>query len=167
MSSMMDAYLKLSTVVGESSTQGFEEQIQIINFRHEMRQTASMSHSSQGNNLTGRVDIGRISFEKTVDISSPNLAKACAEGRHMEEALFSFTRAGSRQNVYYTIKLRNVVISRLSQNARSYGDDELVTEEVELFFDKIEWEYFQTSPAGGHILGSMATGWDARHNTAI
>lgn len=161
---VIDAYVAIDTIPGEATSTGFEKQIQIYDFVHGIRQEPSSTRSSAGAQATGRVDTGRITFSKNVDAATPQLMMACAEGRHINKIKFSFTRAGTKQNTYYTVTLEDSLITSVRQQA---GNTDIVHEEVELYFRKIEWEYFQTDQKGGGISGSQVTGWDSGKNTVV
>ena len=159
---VIDAYVKIDTIPGEATSKGFENQIEIHDFSHSISQEPSSSKSSTGAQASGRVETGRITFRKDVDFATPQLMQACAEGRHIANIKFSFTRAGTKQNTYYTVALTDCLITRVSQHASS---QDIVNEEVELYFKKIQWEQFKTSQTGGGIQGSQLTGWDSSLNT--
>lgn len=161
---VIDAYVNIDTIPGEAMSKGFEKQIQIYDFSHGIRQEPSSTRSSAGAQATGRVDTGRITFSKNVDAATPQLMLACAEGRHINKIRFSFTRAGTVQNIYYTVTLEDSLITNVGQHA---GDRDVVHEEVELYFRKIEWEYFQTDQKGGGVSGSQVTGWDSGKNASV
>lgn len=167
MAQMMDAYVEIDTIPGEALTAGFEGQIQILDYRHSINQTPGQTHSSAGAQATGRVDIGRITFDKIIDSSTPQLMQATCEGRHISRIKFSFNRAGTVQNTYYTVTLEDALITQVSHNAQGNGADEIVCETIELYFRRIQWEYYQTDQTGGGISGSEVTGWDASTNTII
>lgn len=165
---MMDAYVKIENIAGEAQADGFKQWIQITDYKHSVRQGVSSTRSSAGSQATGRVDVGQIRFEKLVDAATPQLMASCCDGQHIGDIEFVFTRAGgSQQNKYYSVKLKDSLISEVTQHARAHGDDEVMTEEVVLYFRTIEWEYTQTSQTGGGISGAQAAGWDAASNTLL
>lgn len=162
-----DGYVSIETIPGESTAAGFEDQINIRDFHVKVTQTPSTLKNVKHAQATGRAELHEIEFTKQVDSSSPQLIIACAEGRHIPKAEFSFTRAGSTQQTYYKVILTDLLITEVDQLASHEVDDDLIREQVRLYYRQAEWEYFQTDQVGGGISGSERVGWNQGANAPV
>ena len=64
---MIDAYLKIEGVPGESNAKGYEKQIEIQSYSHNVHQSTDISASSTGGATTGPGGKSRLSRRLPVD----------------------------------------------------------------------------------------------------
>jgi len=154
---MVDMFLKLTGIKGESGDHKHKDEIHIESFSWGMNQTGT--HGAGGGGGAGKVSVHDISLTKFVDKSSPALMLFCANGKHVPEGLITVRKAGEKPLEYLKIKLNDILISGV-QHA---GHGEFLTENVTLNFAKFHMEYqVQNSDGSGSPGGEM--GWDVKAN---
>jgi type VI secretion system secreted protein Hcp len=158
---MIDAYMKIDGIDGESADQNHSGWIEILDFDFAIAQKASRTASTAGGAGDERVDFSEFKVTKLLDKSSPLLALACAEGRHIDTIAFELWRAGKVK--YMTYRLTNCLISAVS----THGDGGFPEEEVSLNVGRIEVVYTQQSRSTGQAIGQVAGGWDRTRNCRV
>lgn len=159
-----DAFLKIDGVKGESTDEKHKDWIEILSFTHGMNQPASVA-SGTGGRTGARVSMSDFSVTKVVDNSSPHLAQACCDGRHLKEVKVELCEAGGDKHIYMVYTMENVIISSF-QPGGSKGDDKPL-ENVTFNFGKIKWEYTPIGHDGkpGSKVGPL--GWNLEENKKI
>ena len=137
-----DYFLKIDGVDGESSDQSHKGEISIESFSWGMSNSGSMTGGGAG---AGKVQFQDFHFTKTVDKSSPVLMEKVATGEHIKDVKLTVRKAGSDQQTYLVITLKEVMVSSYSASG-STGDAPV--EEISLNFEKIEMEYITQNPDG-------------------
>jgi type VI secretion system secreted protein Hcp len=161
---MIDAYLKIDGVPGESSAKGFEQQIEIQSFSHNVHQSTDISASSTGGATTGRTTHSDFSITKAVDLASPVLLQRCCEGMHIPSLTLTLVRSGGDTKVPFMVyTLTNLVVSDVSYSGSTDG---LPYESVSFNYGKIEWVYTQQKRAGGGGGGNTTGSWNLQTNSA-
>ena len=158
-----DAFIKIDGIDGESTDEKHDNWIEVISFDHGVSQTVSSSASSAGGASAERASFQDFTFSKQLDIATPALALACADGTHIDEVTIELCRSGTDKVKFMEYKLTNCLISNVNVTGGSNGS-ELPTEHVSLNYGKITWEYAKQDRQGGKIAGNMATGWDLQKN---
>jgi type VI secretion system secreted protein Hcp len=159
---MFDAYLQIEGVPGESTASGYEEQIEIISYSHEVSQPTAAAASTAGGATTGRCEHGDFSVTKEIDKASPILAQKCSEGSHISEIVLTLCRAGGESSVpFMEYKLSNVVVSRVSPGGNKV---DLPLEEIDFNYGRIEWVYTQQRRADGGGGGNTTGSWNLQTN---
>lgn len=158
-----DAFVKIDGIEGESTDDQHMGWIEIIAYQsgHSMP-ISKKSSSAQGATL-GRVNFNTFSFSKLIDLSSPLLMLACADGTHINEITVELCRAGTNKLKFMTYKLKNSLISSVLTSAGDPNNG-FPVELVKINFGKIEWCYTQQNRHGGQALGPIATAWDLQRN---
>lgn len=102
-------FLKLDGVDGESIDPKHEGEIEIQAWSWGVSQTSSVSSGQ----ATGRRQHEPIRIVKQIDKSSPQLARACANGTHIKDAKLTLRRAGAAGEAeeYLIIELQDVLVS--------------------------------------------------------
>lgn len=162
---MVDSYLKLETMPGESTDDKHKDWIEVLSFSHEILQPVSSTKSSAGGAASGRSQHGDFAFTKFVDKSTPKLMEAASSGKHFSKAKIEVCRAGGGQVKFFEINLEEVMVSRVElHSANSNGapktDDHLPTETVHLNYGKIEWIYTQQKRQDGSGGGNVNAKYD-------
>jgi len=115
-----DAFVKIDDIDGESSDDKHPNWIEIIAFDSRLNQKASSTSSSAGGASVGRVNFKEFTFFKLVDVATPALALACADGTHIDTVVLELCRAGGEKLKFMEYKLSNCLcmsmFSRLIQD---------------------------------------------------
>lgn len=159
----VDSFLKIDGIKGESTDDKHKDWIEISSFSQGVSQPTSGTASSVGGGTTERCYHQDFSISKEMDISSPDIALACCEGKHVKEVLVELCRAGGAKLPYMKYTMNNVVISSYSPA----GGGGVPTESVTFNYGKIKWEYTQQKRAGGLAGGKKTTGWDLEKNKKV
>jgi len=157
-----DAFIKIDGIDGESTDDKHQGWIEIISFNNGLTQSVSSTASSSGGASAERANFQNFCFSKQLDIASPALALACADGTHIDSIVVELCRAGTEKVKFMEYKLTNCIISGVTVQGNGEGD--LPTENVTIDFGKISWAYTQQKRQGGGAAGNMATGWDLQKN---
>src|SRR5262245_28742776 len=116
-----DTFLKVDGISGESTDEKHKDWIEILSFTHGMNQPSSAA-SGTGGRSGARVSMSDFSVTKVADKSSPHLAQACCDGRHIKEVKIECCLAGSDKHTYMVYTMENVIVSGF-QPSGSRGDD--------------------------------------------
>lgn len=164
---MVDSYLQLDGIPGESTDDKHKDWIEVLSFGHEMLQQVSSTKSSAGGASSGRAQHGDFALTKFVDKSSPKLYEAVSNGKHLGKAKIEVCRAGGGQVKFMEITLEEVMISRVQLDSppsngagAAAGNDHLPTETVHLNYGKIEWVYTQQKRKDGSGGGNVNAKYD-------
>ena len=159
---MIDAYLQLGDIKGESADERHKGWIEVTNVTWSVHQPRATSVSTAGGHTAGRADLSEIGFTKLADMSSPVLFQTSAAGKTLPKAVIEFFRADGdgKPICYYKLELENVMISEVSSHS---GDKGIVKESVHLAFSKIKATYTKQDIRGGS-QGSTSGGWDSAAN---
>ena len=159
----VDMFLKLDGIKGESTDDFHKGEIDIESFSFGMSQVGS--HSGVGGG-SGKVSVHDISISASVNLSSPQLALACASGKHIPSGLITCRKAGGKADnssavEFLIIKMNDVLISGYSLGSKPLdsgfsslpeGDNDVPTDQISLNFAKVSLLY--TSPRDPAVTGS-------------
>jgi type VI secretion system Hcp family effector len=159
-----DNFLQIEGIKGESTDAAHKDWIEILSFNSGVSQMASGSASTSGGGTVARADFQDFSIVKTLDSSSPLLALACSEGRHIKKVKFEMCRSGGDKVKYMEYTLSNCIISSVSTGGGGGGE---ATESITFNFGKIEWNYIKQKRADGSGGGNIPAGWDLESNTVV
>ena len=155
-----DAFLKLGDLKGESIVDGHEEEIQVLSWNWGMSQ-AGTTHKGTGGGA-GKVDVQDMTISKTADTSSPNLAMACCNGKHFEEATLTVRKAGESPLDFLTITMKDVIITSV-QEGGAMGAEE-VDETVALNFAEFKYSYQPQDNKGAKAGGAVEIEYNIAKN---
>ena len=141
----VDMFLKIKGVDGESVDSVHAKEIDIAAWSWGMSQSGT-THVGRGGGA-GKVSVQDISFTKYIDKATPNLIKACCNGKHFDEAILTVRKAGEKPLAYVVLTMKDVIISNVSQGG-SGGEDRL-TETVTLNFAEFSYVYVPQKKDGG------------------
>lgn len=156
----VDAFLKLGDIKGESVAKGKEEQIDILAWSWGLSQSGTLHMGSGGG--AGKVNVQDISFTKYVDSATPNLIKACCDGKHFDEAVLTFRKAGGTPLEYLALTLTEVMVTAVSTGGTS-GEDRF-TENVTLNFAKFKLSYQPQDSKGAKKGGAIEAEYSIAEN---
>jgi type VI secretion system secreted protein Hcp len=103
----------LDGIEGESTDQKHKNEIDILTYSQSFKN--SVSDSTGGGGGAGKVTCGEITVMKNIDKSSPLLIKAVTTGEHIKKAVLTFRTVGRRDLEYYTVTLKDVLITSIDQ----------------------------------------------------
>lgn len=155
-----DAFLKISTIPGESTDDKHKDWIEILSFSHGLSQLSGGSHSSGGARTAQRTDHADFSIVKTLDKASPKLNLACCNGEHIPEVSVELCRANGDKQKYMVYKMYDVIVSSVRPGGSAKSGDALPLEEVSFNYGKIEWVYTTTDHKSGKAAGDVKAHWD-------
>jgi type VI secretion system secreted protein Hcp len=151
-----DIMIKLTDIQGESKKSGHEGEIDVMSISWGASNSVQTGYGGGGGGA-GNASFSDMTFIKTVDSSSNELFRRCANGKPIDEAVVTFRKQGGEQQEYLTITLDNVVISQYTSSAG--GSDP--TESVGLAYDKIKFEY-KEQQEDGSLGGAKTFAWDVK-----
>jgi len=157
-----DAFIKIKDINGESTDEKHKDWIEVISYNHGVTQSVSSTASSSGGASAERANFQDFSFTKQLDIASPALSLACADGTHIDEIIVELCRAGTDKVKFMEYKMTNCLICGVT--IQGAGDGDLPTESVAIAYGKISWAYTKQDRQGGKATGNMAAGWDLQKN---
>lgn len=159
---LVDYYLKIDTIQGESPDEKHKNEIEIESWTFGEEQTGTFAHGGGGG--AGRVQLKDFRFAKRLDKASPKLMLACANGEHIKTCVLTARKAGKQQQEFLKITFTDVLVS--SYHTIGSGDGDIVPrDEITFNFAKIEMEY-KEQKADGTLAGVVKAGWDAKQNKA-
>jgi type VI secretion system secreted protein Hcp len=163
MAALVDYFLKVDGVEGESTDDKHKAEIELESFSFGGTNAGSFSSGAGGG--TGKVALQDFHFVKKCDKASPKLFVACATGEHIKMATLTCRKAGKDQQEFLVIKLSPILVSSY-QNGGSAGSDVIPMEQISMNYAKIEMEYKEQKPDGS-LGGSVIGGWDVTTNKKV
>ncbi len=109
MAEQENAFLKLGSIKGKATTQGYVDQIVFQSMSFGVAQSGEWE---EGNRLSGRITtFTDLTLSKEMDESSPSLAAASATKEQFPSAEINLVSGGA---VYFKLTLENVIVSSVS-----------------------------------------------------
>jgi len=154
----LQMFLKLDGIDGESTDAKHRGEIDILGWSWGLSDQASAVASGAG---SGKVVIQNLVIQKLVDLSSPALMLASAQGKHIASGTLTTRKAGANTPEFLLVKLTNLLVISLAVSAAA-GETQ-PTETLVLAFGKVEVDYSPTLPNGS--LGPQKSfRWDIAAN---
>jgi type VI secretion system secreted protein Hcp len=158
---MVDYFLKLDTVPGDSHDAHHPGEIDVISFS--WGESNIGSPGGGGGAGGGRVDVEDFHFTTLTGSASPKLMVLCANGKHVQTAVMVARRPGNSQQEYLKLTFTDLTVTAYHVSG-STGD--VPVDEVSLRFARIQIDYRPQKPNGS--LGSaIHGGWDVKQNKEI
>jgi type VI secretion system secreted protein Hcp len=155
-----DLFIKIEGIEGESVDLKHKGEIQLISFSWGMTQSGT-THSNTGGG-SARVSVQDLSFVHYVDKATPNIVKACCNGRHISSALLTVRKAGGTDPVEYVkIKMSDLIVSSVTTGIGP--GEQRITETVTLNFAKFNYDYTPQNEKG-LPAPAVSMGWDIAGN---
>ena len=159
-----DAFLKISTIPGESTDDKHKDWIEVLSYHWGVSQPASGSASTGGGRSAERCNHSDFSVVKALDKSTAKLVLACCKGEHIKEVTLELCRAAGDKQKYMEYKLSDVIVSGVRPGGSSQGGETLPLEEVSFNYGKIELSYTETDHKTGKPKGDVRANWDLTAN---
>ena len=157
-----DYFSKIEGVEGESTDDKHKNEIDVLSWS--WGETNSGSHSRGGGGGAGKVSMQDFNFVMTANKATPKLMLNCASGAHIGEATLTCRKAGTEQQEYLTIKMKDLLVSSY-QTGGSSGDV-VPVDQISLNYSKIEFEY-KPQDESGQLGAAVKAGWDLKANKKI
>ncbi len=158
-----DAFVKIDGIEGESADSHYFGWMEVLDYGINFDQKATRTTSSAGGFSVGRVRFSEFTFRKQLDLSSPAIAIACADGTHIDAVTIVVCRSGKDKIKFMEYQLGNCMISEVL----TIGGGEFPSETISITFAKIVWTYSQQKRQGGMVAGNLATGWNLQRNCRV
>jgi len=155
----VDMFLKLTPIKGEAKDFKHKDEIDVLAYSWGASNSGSTSMGGGGG--SGKVNAQDLSFTKYLDLATSPLWLACHNGKHFDEAILVIRKAGEKQLEYFTIQMKEVLVSSISTGG-SGGEDRL-TENVTLNFAAVKIEYKEQLDTGGAGVSGIMS-WSYAHN---
>lgn len=159
-----DAFLKLSTIPGESTDDKHKDWIEILSFSWGVNQPTTGSRSTGGAASAERANLQDLSVVKVLDRASPKLFLFCCNGTHIPTASLELCRATGDKTRYMEYKMSDVIVTSVRPGGQAQGGEPLPLEEVTFNYGKIELTYTETDHATGKPKGDVKAHWDLKTN---
>ncbi len=174
---LVDIFLKLDGISGESTVKGHKKEIDVLSYEQAIDDT--VIHSGGGGGAAaGKAHFSGVRFRKSVDAASIPMLLACASGKHIKDARFTFRRSAAVFD-FYKVTLEDVLITHIAQRAgvgaqyplsfealNSGAPSDGFLDEVTLDYRRIRWEYHRQGHGGG-AAATVKGGWDVGSNKKL
>ena len=157
-----DITLKLTKIEGESKKKGFENQIDVYDFKFGVSQSASSSEGLGGG--SAKSDCKDLIVTKLIDKSTPILFLHSALGTPIPEAVLTVRKAGGQALDYLVVTLKDVIVTNVATGGKS--EDERVREEISLSYAKITIQY-KAQNADGTAGATIVKAYDLESNIEV
>jgi type VI secretion system secreted protein Hcp len=134
----VDYFLKIDGIPGESLDAKHKDEIQVLSFSFGESQAGTMAFGGGGG--AGKVQMQDFQFMMNVNKASPTLFLACADGRHIKQAVLSARKAGKDQQDYMKVTLGDLMVSSFNTNGAGNANA-LPLDSISLNFATVEIEY--------------------------
>lgn len=153
-------FLSVDGIPGESTDAEHDEWIDVLSFSHGVSQPSGISSVTRS---AERCEHEDFIITKELDKSSPKLALACCKGEHIIEVVIEVCRADTTGK-YMQYTLTDVIVTSISQNGASQGEDAKPIEEVSFSYGRIDWSYTETDYMTGKPKGNVEAYWNIETN---
>ena len=158
MAALVDYFLKVDGVEGESTDDKHKAEIELESFSFGGTNAGSFSSGAGGG--TGKVALQDFHFVKKCDKASPKLFVACATGEHIKMATLTCRKAGKTQQEFLKWKFSDILISSYNTGG-SGGSDVVPIDQVSFNFTKIEVSY-APQKQDGSLDAAIPAGYDLK-----
>jgi type VI secretion system secreted protein Hcp len=148
-----------SAYVGESTTTGYAQMIEVSSFQHSISQPLTGDLSNQ-KRTTGVATHGSFVFTKYLDLASASILQSCNQSTLLPTVTFYILQSQANANVaYWSVMMTNVLIADVSISS---GGGKPI-ESVSLQYTAITWTYKQQTDADA-TTGSATSSWNLSTN---
>ncbi len=172
MTALVDYFLKIDGVEGESQDEQYKGWIQLQGWQWAEENAGRWGFGSGGG--SGKVEMKDFEFIMVSNKASPKLFLMCATGEHIKSAKLVCRKSGNGQQDFMTIVFSNCLVSSF----RTVGnmpigtaggmetDTVLPTDMIKVNFARIEVEYKEQN-ADGSMGPVIKSGYDLKSNTRV
>ena len=160
----VDCFLKVAGIDGEASDAAFPKHIEVDSWS--WGETNSGTHGSGGGGGAGKVAMQDMNFVTKIGQHSASLAQACATGQHIPTVELNCRKAGDKGQVYFKVKLSDVLVSSYQTGGSSHGDV-IPTDQMSFNFARIEFAYGKQDAKGKVNALDQKFGYDLKLNKKI
>lgn len=158
---LVDYFLKIDTVKGESQDAKHRDEIDVLSWSWGETQPAG-SRSVGGAASASRIQFRDVSITTKLNKASPVLLEACATGMHYPQAVLTARKAGKGQMDFYMMKFYDVVVTSYQSGGSATGNEAPI-DQFTFNFGKVEIEY-KPQKADGSLGAGVFFKWDVRKN---
>jgi type VI secretion system secreted protein Hcp len=155
---VVDYFLKLDGVQGESGDQTHKNEIQLESWSFGASQGGTFAFGGGGG--AGKVQMQDFHFVMKSNKASPKLFLACAQGEHIKSAILTCRKAGKEQQEFLKYTFTDLLVSSF-QTSGSGSGDVLPMDQISFNFTKLETEY-KEQKADGTLMGPIKTHYDLK-----
>ena len=131
-----DMFLRLDGIHGESTTKGHKGEVDLLAWGWRVDHAATSGTGSGGG--SGRARPGDLVVRHHYDKASVLLAKRCAQGQHIKDAVLSVRRPGSGAVDVLTLRLTSLTVTSVQVEADADGG---LVESVSFDYAELEVTY--------------------------
>jgi type VI secretion system secreted protein Hcp len=174
MTALVDYFLKIEGVEGESPDQTYGGWIQLQAWQWSEENAGRWGYGSGGG--SGKVEMKDFEFRMVSNKASPKLFLMCATGEHIPQAKLVCRKSGSGQQDFLTVTFGNCLVSSFktvgnmplgpSMVTLQDADTVLPTDVLSLNFARIEIEY-KEQKNDGSMGAVIKSGYDLKLNSRI
>jgi type VI secretion system secreted protein Hcp len=135
---LVDYFLKIDGVPGESGDAKHKDEIQILSFSFGESQAGTFAFGGGGG--AGKVQMQDFHFMMNVNKASPKLFLMCATGEHIKNATLTARKAGKDQQDYLKVSFTDLMVSSFQTNGDAHANA-LPVDSISLNFAAIEVDY--------------------------
>ncbi len=162
---MFNAFANFGDIKGESTDKDHKDWVMVTKFGHGVHQPASVTQKTAGGRAAEEVQHSEFQITKLLDAATPKLYEAACKGTHIPEVTIELWRAGGSPLKYYAVKLKEVMISSVTENGDPTGGPGFPTETIGMVYGAIEWTYTKQKP-DGTAGGNVAAKWSLSQGAA-
>lgn len=163
---MFNAFANFGDIKGESTDKDHKDWVMVTKFGHAVQQPPSVTQKTAGGRAAEEVQHSAFQITKLLDAATPKLYEAACKGTHIPEVTIELWRAGGDKPLkYYEVKLKEVLVSSVSEDGNPKGDQGFPTETIGLVYGAIEWTYTKQKP-DGTAAGNVAAKWSLAQGAA-
>jgi type VI secretion system secreted protein Hcp len=159
---VFDAFLKIEGIPGESQDSKHKDEIQLLSFSFGETQAGTMAFGGGGG--AGKVQMQDFHFMMNVNKASPTLFLACADGRHIKQAILTARKAGKDQQDYLKVTFGDLLVSNFQTNGDAHANS-LPVDSISLNFATIEIVY-KVQNADGTLGAGTTVKYDLKQMKA-
>ncbi|HDF2328762.1 TPA: type VI secretion system tube protein Hcp [Morganella morganii] len=172
MTALVDYFLKIEGVEGESPDQQYGGWIQLQALQWSEENAGRWGFGSGGG--SGKVEMKDFEFRMVSNKASPKLFLMCATGEHIPQAKLVCRKSGNGQQDFMTVTFSNCLVSTfktvgnmpLDPQTKVDTDTVLPTDVISLNFARIEVEY-KEQKNDGSMGAIIKAGYDLKANARI
>ncbi len=161
----MPIYLQFGSVLGDVQESGHENWIELSSVGWNASRPVSNPSGTAAARVLSAPRLGELSISKDEDAASIPLIQQSLEGEP-QDATIDFVRTGTGSGTtetYYTIVLKEAVITSFSQSAGAGGRP---SEALTVSFTQVTFKGTQMD-TDGSSTSPASYGWDVLQNTAV